>query len=110
MRNIFGGEHDFEDEGLTTLMTGVRYGDTDYDNFSDFTGIPSESADFIAALQSNMNRGSGHMEITFNGAALSVKVNGALVYSDDDANLSLGQFLLQSHWGSGVVFTEMDVQ
>lgn len=76
LRNVLGGMHDFEDEGLTKLMTGVRYGDTTYSRFSDFSVMPSQSSDFIGALQANMNRTDGHMQIILNGASLTVKLNG----------------------------------
>jgi len=40
---------------------------------------------------------------------LTVKINGQVVYDGPNAGLTLGQFLVQSHWGSGAVFSKMDV-
>ena len=69
------------------------------------------SQDFINALARNAARqkASNRMEIIFSGTALTVKINGEQVYHDAAAGLALGQFDLQAHWGSGVVFSKMDV-
>jgi hypothetical protein len=49
------------------------------------------------------------MEIIFSGVALTVKINGETVYHDLNAGLALGHFSVQSHWESGVVFSNMKV-
>ena len=71
-----------------------------------------ESQDYIDTLTSNKGRqtaGDNTMEVIFSGTALTIKVNGTTLYQDLNAGLSLAQFEAQSHWGSGVIFSEMDV-
>ncbi|NOX56940.1 MAG: tandem-95 repeat protein [Planctomycetes bacterium] len=113
MQTVFGHVYDFEDEPLSRLMSGVLY-DGDYTKMTDFqAGSVAEatSQDFIDTLARNAAHqgASNRMEIIFSGTRLTVKINGQVVYDDPNAGLTLGQFLVQSHWGSGVVFSRMDV-
>jgi hypothetical protein len=113
MRTVFGALHDFEDEPLNQLMSGILY-KGGYAAISDFQPADQKapvSLDFIGALSRNAARqkASNRMEIIFSGTALTVKINGEQVYHDAAAGLTLGQFDLQAHWGSGVVFSKMDV-
>jgi hypothetical protein len=108
-----GHVYDFEDENLSQLMSGVVY-DGEYTKMDDFplpSMVGATSADFITTLVNNSSRQGLYntMEVIFSGAALTVKINGQQVYHDSSAGLTLGQFDLQSHWDSGVVFRDMDV-
>jgi len=94
-------------------MTGVLY-NGDYTKMTDFqvaSVAQASSQDFIDALMRNKSRQNvlNKMEIIFSGAALTVKINGETVYSDANAGLTLGQFAVQSHWDSGVIFSNMKV-
>jgi hypothetical protein len=113
MRTVFGALHDFEDEPLTRLMSGILYNSAfaAINDFQPADPAAPVSQDFIDDLQRNAARqkASNRMEIIFSGTALTVNINGEQVYHDAAAGLALGRFDLQAHWGSGVVFSKMDV-
>lgn len=113
MNDVFESNYDFEDEGLNQLMSGVLYRG-DYPKMDDFQPTAPAapvSQDFINTLTRNAERqgSANHMEIIFSGASLTVKINGEQVYHDPSAGLTLGTFNVQSHWGSGVLFSNMKV-
>ncbi|TWU43307.1 hypothetical protein Q31b_23450 [Novipirellula aureliae] len=70
-----------------------------------------DSTDFIRTLQANASRQTGlnRMTIAFIGSGIIVMVNDEVTYSHDLFFGSLGSFLVQSHWGSGVTFSNMSV-
>jgi hypothetical protein len=105
-------------EPLNRLMTGVKYGG-DYSKMSDYNAVnpsdPPTSGDFYQTLVNNASRGSGHMtiEATLTGAAtyaVGIYIDGSLTYYDDGESIeNLNQIYLQSHWGSGVVFSNLNI-
>ena len=107
---------DYEKEPLGKLMTGVEYYGLQYDEMDDFNfTTPSIDDEFFDGLTDNYNRTNSHMKIDVtkvgtNTYRLKIEVNGAVSYDEQVTMTSLGQIDVQSHWGSGVEFSNMDIQ
>ena len=117
--HILGVGRDFGDARVTQLMSGVVYDDKAYNaakyaKMPDFTPMGAvDWVDFRQMLHTNAahdNGGFNTMEITINGAGLTVKINGNVTYQDASFVGSFGAFDVQSHWGSGVIYRNMDFQ
>ncbi|MEA1950602.1 MAG: hypothetical protein U9N87_04415, partial [Planctomycetota bacterium] len=73
---------------------------------------PPTAQDFYNTLVNNKNRTNGHMEISWN-----TSTNMLNIYLDNEEQPSYSEYLvlsfstldLQSHWGSGVIFSSMDI-
>lgn len=104
-------------------MTGVIYGG-DYrgmaDNPSHLLVPPADPADayeYYATLSNNYNRTNAHMKIDV--ARVNETVYGVNIYMDystvschsDYVRMTgpIDELSLQSHWGSGVVFSNMSI-
>lgn len=103
----------FDAEPLSKLMSGVEYGGA-YDKMAD-TGYaaPQNAAGFLSAHQSNLGRINRHMKLILERLSptefkLQVILDGQLVYKEDLVT-AIMKFSLQSHWGSGVSFSNMKV-
>lgn len=106
---------DFETEPLNKLMTGVKYGG-DYDNIKDYQDVdpddPPTAQDFYDTLVNNGSNTNGHIKISWNASTYMLNI-----YLDNAIQASYSEFLvlsvakldLQSHWGSGVIFSNMDI-
>ena len=76
---------------------------------------PSDAAEFYATLVNNEGRANTHMKIDvtrINSVVYDVEVyvNGSLCHSDDvRLNGPIGKLTVQSHWGSGVEFSNMSI-
>nr|WP_261343029.1 SdrD B-like domain-containing protein [Rosistilla oblonga] len=115
-RHILGAGRDFEDEQITQMKSGVKY-DTQpynlqsYQKMDDFNPLGAVNwVDFRAMLHANANRQgmTNTMSITTGAAGFTVRINGQQTYRDAGFTSNLGAFKLQSHWGSGVVFSGMN--
>ena len=113
----------YNDEELSRLMTGVVYGPThhDYGNAKDNPdrpNLPTSLDRYWTMLASNEQRANGKMRIRFDPAGngtLTVFLDGATgtnwSYQDTSFSpMSLTELIVQSHWGSGVIFTNMDIK
>jgi len=109
----------YQTEALKTLVTGVIY-NGDYDNMKDYQDVdpddPPTAQDFYDTLVNNYNRTNGHIKIDVtlvSGSTYTVNVyldnEQQTCYSDAITLTSLATLNLQSHWGSGVIFSNMDV-
>jgi len=104
----------FAQEPLNWIMHGVAYGG-DYNDMADYTNTSSTPPwlDYWNALRNNFLATQGNnftMEIdwTPQPGQLTTKVNGGVRYSGILWPHQFGgdfHLYLQSHWGSGVVFT-----
>jgi len=105
----------YEKEHLSTLMTAVRYG-------GDFANMPADyktdgggNPDYPATLESQYsNRTPARMVIDAakNGTTYTVIVTlgGVETYRGTGLSITgLDKLKLQSHWGSGVIFSNMNV-
>lgn len=104
--------HPFVLEGLTSLMTGVRYGESISEAFKDFTPKVKDDVeiqDYVNALKSNHKRAAGLMKLEFKHAVVQSYLNNQLVYEGVNDRVADTRFYLQSHWGSGVVFDSMNI-
>jgi len=112
------------DEEINRLMTGVPYGSPDYANMTNYQKAVADGASnlYLATLQNNANRfaGGGTLTITFKpngGGGYEVKTYAGsegpenLVYSNSNVTVSSGdkRIRVQSHWDSGVKFTELTI-
>lgn len=100
-------------------MTGVIYGG-DYDYIKDYTEPNSGTAEaeakaYKAALDKNYLR-TGSVTVTVSApqggvSTLTIEINGQKTYeqADFDQIASITNLRLQSHWGSGVVFYNFDI-
>jgi hypothetical protein len=112
-------------EPLNRLMTGVRYGG-DYEFMADNSWrlenpprAPASAAEFYSTLVSNYNRPNDHMKIDVTRIDQSVYY-GVDIYLDGEEEpcyseyvrlkeAGIGALAVQSHWGSGVIFSNMSV-
>jgi hypothetical protein len=85
-------------------------------DWGDADNKPDSAAEFYDILANNANRANRHMriEIAKDGTTFDVDVfldrQASACYSEDDVPLqSVGTIILQSHWGSGVVFSNMQI-
>lgn len=101
-------------ESLNRLMTGIKYGG-DYDFIADTSFMaPLSVAGFFTAHTSNLARANSNMKLVIGcmsptGFLLQVSIGGQLV-CDESLGTSIAKFSLQSHWGSGVVFSNMKIK
>jgi hypothetical protein len=105
-------------EPLNKLMTGVIYGG-DYKKMADWgdsQNDPDSAADYFSILENNYDRTNSHIKIDVtlvSGSTYTVNVyldnEQQTCYSETLTLTSLATLNLQSHWGSGVIFTNMDV-
>lgn len=109
----------YETEPLNKLMTGVIYNGS-YGSMKDYQDVdpeyPPTAQDFYDTLVNNNDRANGHMKIVVSlvsGSTYTVNVyldnEEATCYSETVTLTSLGALDLQSHWGSGVIFSNMDI-
>ena len=112
-------DDDYETEPLNKLMTGVLY-DGDYAKMADNPDFPDDDDpdnkdEYFDTLENNYGRTNGHMRITVTKCASMYTIS---VYLDDEPTacysdtITLSAFStidLQSHWGSGVIFSNMDM-
>ena len=110
----------YVDEFLNKLMTGVRYGG-DYAKMADNPdhpndGVPDDAGEFYTTLANNEGRANAHMKIdvsddTGAGHALDVYLDNDTdaCYSEMVTLASYTTLNLQTHWGSGVIFSNMDI-
>jgi len=110
----------YAEEPLSRLMTGVRYdGDyakmadnPDYPNFGD----PDDAGEYYTTLVNNEGRANGHMKIDvteLGGSTYTLSVyldeESSPCYLENTTLTGFGTLDLQSHWGSGVIFSNMDI-
>lgn len=118
--DIDANDGNYEIEHLSQLMAGIEYDETDYGTIYDFTkGNPSTPytwQHFYAALVENYNRTNSSMKIdvTQNGSlyTLAIFLDGSTTASYEKSGItlsSLNTLYLQSHWGSGVVFSDLNI-
>ncbi|MDD3470689.1 MAG: hypothetical protein PHE53_12035, partial [Thermoguttaceae bacterium] len=109
------GNGTFNNEPLNTLLNGVRYGG-DYVNMTNFNNS------YVALLRAAINRdegGSGHMKIVWNPNQdeedqslrnlLTVYINDTQVYTQGGVSMGDGYIYVQTHWGSGVTISNVDI-
>jgi hypothetical protein len=102
-------------EPLSKLMTAVRYGGS-YTTMDDWgQGTPPTSAEqYAAILEENKKHNTGHMkiEVTKEEPAgtfrVKASVNGDRTYEESGIVLNPLVPRLQTHWGSGVVFENVN--
>jgi len=106
-------------EPLNKLMTGVEYGGG-YDRMAD-TGsakppdVPN-AAFFFAAFGNNKARANGHMKLVVkredaNSFKMQIYLDGGKTHSYEEVIATgIEKFQFQSHWGSGVLFSNMKVR
>ena len=103
----------FEPRHLHGLLTGVEYGGA-YRNMTD-TGNddPANGAEFYAALKENHDRTNAKIKVDVyeeNGAfQLRIYLDGLLTYAESINSWQASPLWIQSHWGSGVMFSSMDI-
>lgn len=109
-----------ETEPLNTLMSGIVYGG-DYRQMADWgddVNLPDTWHEFYSILVNNKSRANGHMEIDVSRIdstpyyIVDIYLDGSAVpcYSDCvHLTGAIGQLSLQSHWGSGVEFSDMSI-
>ncbi len=116
---IVDTDDDYVEEPLKRLMTGVIYAG-DYAKMADNpnypTAPPSSAGEYYATLENNEGRTNAHMNIDVtNVSGTTYTVN---IYLDNDPNVCYSENVtltafstleLQSHWGSGVIFSNMDI-
>jgi hypothetical protein len=111
-------DHDiYADEHLSTLMHGVRYGGNLTNMVEHYVDDGAGNPDYDAILASQYNSyggvRSGVIEIDAvkdaNGLyTIAVHVNGVLTYEAAGLTIDgVDKIELQSHWGSGVRFTNL---
>jgi len=113
----------YETEPVNKLMTGVLYGG-DYFSMTDLPATASPptitQAEYQATLGNNWNRDNAEMTIDVTQTSsdpngpdeykIIIYVDGAKTYEQTDVSLeSLNTLSLQTHWGSGVVFSDMSI-
>lgn len=112
----------FEVEAVSTLMTAIRY-DGDYTKMlADnpvLPGSPDTAKEFYDTLKSNYDRHASNNQMKVEVTrldpqqttyTLEIYQGLTLVYSEDIAlTTSIGKLDLQSHWGSGVIFSDMNI-
>ena len=108
----------YKKEPINTLMTGVRYGG-DYTKMADWGNplTPPASPDqFYKLLTDNATRNTGHMMIVVSKDAggtftvvVGVMAGNVLTptYAESGIALAIAPPKLQTHWGSGVTFTNI---
>jgi hypothetical protein len=108
----------YASEDLSKLMTGVAYAG-DYEKMADNPNepnVPGSADDYFELLENNVAHTNGQMKIdvtkTGDDYVLEVYLDESENWSYRDADFPLSSFTtldLQSHWGSGVIFTSMDI-
>ncbi len=107
----------YQTEGLNTLMTGIRY-DGSFPSMQDFIDSnpddPPTASDYFQTLLINKGHANGHMKVSVEktGSTFTVSIfldnSSTPTYSQTGVTLTaLNEFLIQSHWGSGVEFENL---
>ena len=96
-------------------MDGVGYGQ-DYGLMNDYDGLQT-SASYVQTLSNNKERSSKPgpgtvktMKIQLSTSELYVHLNGRSLYDPNCSSHGNCYLYLQSHWGSGVIFTFASLQ
>ena len=109
----------FEARDLNLLMSGVEYGgnyanmkDTGFADPKEYPG-PEDAMEFYAALKKNHDRTNAKIKVDVykeNGVfQLRIYLDGELTYKQSIASWQASPLWIQSHWGSGVKFSSMDI-
>jgi len=106
----------YQPESLNKLMTGVRYGG-DYRYMNDWgngDALPTTGDGYHDILSNNTSRANTHIKIDLAREDDTFTVTVYLDYQTQwcyrETGIALqnyGTILLQSHWGSGVIFSNM---
>ncbi|GAA4446083.1 hypothetical protein GCM10023156_06430 [Novipirellula rosea] len=104
----------YYEEPLNKLMTGVRYGGS-YDDMTDTGKVtPLNSSAYHSTHESNLARANSRIAVRAQRLApslfrISVSINGVLTY-EEDRQMTVDRFRLQSHWGSGLDFSSLTIK
>ena len=112
----------YDSEPLSKLMSCVKYGGS-YVNMKDAEGVNATGWEYYyQILTKNYNRfkdrqGSYQLQIQFVPASgntpsqIAVRENGSDVYQEESPSFGTGEthLSLQSHWGSGVTFSNITI-
>lgn len=105
----------YKQEPVNKLMNAVIYGG-DYEKMTDNPvkpNAPANAQQYFDTIKNNMARTAGTMIIELVQVnakwRFTIKLDGVATYQDDDFNPgTVGNLNVQSHWGSGVRFKNMD--
>ena len=121
---VDGLDTDSEREDIARLLTGVAY-NRDYVGATDAPDMPADKADreadhYFQVLKAVYDRAGaaagGSLKATYAGATstLTIWLNGQQTYDGNTSDFrppvgAVDKVQLQSHWGSGVRFTNIKI-